>query len=76
MHKTHVGRKQILCPDLFIDNWKVESSDSFTTGIAGVVVSEGTLTSSDDLLGYNLEAIHVVANYDLSPRILPIYPQL
>ena len=46
----HVGRKQILCPDLFIDNWKVESSDTFTTGIAGMVdVHAGTskIESSD-----------------------------
>ena len=49
-NKMHVGRKQILCPNLFIDNWKVESSDSFTTGIAGMVdVHAGTskIESSD-----------------------------
>ena len=30
--------------------------------------------TSDNLLGYKLEAIHVVANFDISLRILPNLP--
>ena len=32
--------------------------------------SKATLTSNDDLLGYKLEAVHDVANYDLRKVIL------
>ena len=31
-HKMHVGWKDHLCPDLFIDKWEVELVESYETG--------------------------------------------
>ena len=32
-HKMHVGKKQHLCPDLFVDNWELKKVDKFGHGI-------------------------------------------
>ena len=32
-HKLHVGRKSDLCPDLFIDQWKMVETEQIETGI-------------------------------------------
>ena len=32
-HKIHVGKKCSFCPDLYIDNWKLEEVDQAETGI-------------------------------------------
>ena len=36
-HKMHVGIKNHLCPDLFIDGWELKSADSMKTGVTGLV---------------------------------------
>ena len=55
-------------------NW-VLISDIFECFGKLHLLSEGTLPTDDDLLGYKLEAVHDVADLDLSHRILLIYPQ-
>ena len=32
-HRLHVGAKNHVCPDLFVDNWKMEKVDEFENGI-------------------------------------------
>ena len=32
-HKMHVGKKQHLCPDLFVDNWELKKVDKNGHGI-------------------------------------------
>ena len=31
-HQIHIGRNKLKCPDLFIDNWKLEKKDELKTG--------------------------------------------
>ena len=31
-HQLHVGKKDILCPDLYIDQWKIVKRNEFKTG--------------------------------------------
>ena len=38
-HKMHVGSKNHLCPDLFIDSWEVKSVDALDTGVSSLVDS-------------------------------------
>ena len=38
-HRMHVGPKNHLCPDLFIDSWEVKSVDVLDTGVTGLVDS-------------------------------------
>ena len=38
-HRMHVGPKNHLCPDLFIDSWEVKSVDAVDTGVSGLVDS-------------------------------------
>ena len=38
-HRMHVGPKNHLCPDLFIDSWEVKSMDVLDTGVTGLVDS-------------------------------------
>ena len=35
-HKMHVGKKQLLCPDLFVDNWELKKVDKFENGITNL----------------------------------------
>ena len=32
-HKLHIGKNQHVCPDLFVDDWRMEKIDEFETGI-------------------------------------------
>ena len=36
-HKLHVGETLITCPDLYIDEWKLEKKDEMMTGIENLV---------------------------------------
>ena len=36
-HQMHVGPKQITCPDLYINTWKLEKKDQFETGMENLV---------------------------------------
>ena len=36
-HQLHVGEKRITCPDLYIDEWKLEKHDEMKTGVDNLV---------------------------------------
>ena len=36
-HQLHVGKNKIKCPDLFIDEWKLDKKDEMETGIENLV---------------------------------------
>ena len=35
-HKLHVGKNQLVCPDLYVDGWKLEKVDQFENGITNL----------------------------------------
>ena len=41
-HQLHIGKKQVTCPDLFIDEWKLQKKDELKTGLKNLedVLSE------------------------------------
>ena len=41
-HQLHIGKKQVTCPDLFIDEWKLQKKDELKTGLENLedVLSE------------------------------------
>ena len=36
-HQLHIGPKQITCPDLFINTWKLKKREEYETGIRNLV---------------------------------------
>ena len=50
-HRMHIGRKTCYCPDLFIDNWKVEPISDFIAnpeGIGDIFEGEVKIDNSDE----------------------------
>jgi hypothetical protein len=36
-HQLHIGKKKVKCPDLFIDEWKLEKKNEIETGVDNLV---------------------------------------
>ena len=70
-HKMHIGQKDHLCPELFIDNWEVKPINSFSTSVMDmeyVFCGSSRVESSDkekylgDIISHNGSNVKNIAS--------------